>query len=832
MKHEILSYLKDRILILDGGAGSVLQEQGLKPGVLPETLNIDDPELITGLHQAYLYAGSHVVLTNTFGANSLKFSSEGEYSLERIVKAGIDCAREAVRRIEAGEPLQERYAAYLKGCPHLKGTPARDRKHFVALDIGPTGHLLKPLGDLDFEDAVNVFKKTISAGASCGADLIYIETMNDSYEAKAALLAAKEVCDLPVFVTTVFDEKARLLTGADPGAAVAMLEGLGADAIGMNCSLGPAQMKNIVPEYASYSSIPVIVKPNAGLPHSEGGRTVYDVGPEEFAEHLRGIIEAGANIVGGCCGTNPAFIRLLANVASEMPQHLPEDKGYSVISSYTHAVYFDKKPVLIGERINPTGKKKFKEALRNHDIDYIIGEGLKQEAAGTDALDVNVGLPEIDEPSLMEEVVCELQSVLSLPLQIDTTNPEAMERALRRYNGKALINSVNGREDVMKTVFPLAKKYGGVIVSLTIDESGIPDTAQGRIDIVNKIVRTAESYGIAKKNLIIDPLAMAVSSDDYAAKVTLDTLRRIHDELGMKTILGVSNVSFGLPAREIATSIFFTMAMQSGLSAAIMNPMSVEMKKAYHSFVMLSGLDKQCTGYIEFATNIPAPTAAAAPAASTAPAPEDGAGDDELAKAVTKGLKTKAEELARLKLSDTDPLDIINKSLIPGLDTAGKGFEKKTMFLPQLLMSAEAAKAAFAVIKEFMDAKGLGDAKKGPIVLATVKGDIHDIGKNIVKVLLENYGYEVIDLGRDVPPEVIVETVVEKNIKLVGLSALMTTTVPSMDETIKLLRPVAPDCKVCVGGAVLTPEYAQMVGADRYCKDAMETVDYAKEIFG
>jgi 5-methyltetrahydrofolate--homocysteine methyltransferase len=833
----IMDHIRSRVTFFDGGTGSVLQELGLAPGALPECWNIDHPEEIISLHQSYFEAGCNIIKTNTFGANILKFpDTDGAYTLEAVVTAAIANAKEARRRVEAGEPLMGPLADALSHADPLSGTPAGKRAHYIALDIGPTGKLLKPLGDLDFEDAVGVFAKTIEIGARQGVDLILIETMNDSHEAKAALLAAKEHSQLPVFVTTVYDEGAKLLTGANPAAMTAILEGLRADALGMNCSLGPEQMLGIVPELVKYASAPVVVNPNAGLPRSENGKTVYDVHPAEFARLVSQIVDLGAHVVGGCCGTTPAHIRALVNAAQDKPQHEIADKGLSLIASYTHAVELGKQPILIGERINPTGKKRFKQALREHDMDYIIGEGLKQQANGAHALDVNVGLPEIDEPALMVDVVKELQAVLDLPLQIDTTDLSAMEQALRIYNGKALVNSVNGKQEVMHSVFPLVQKYGGIVVALTLDEGGIPETAEGRIRIAEKIYETAAAYGIAKKDIIIDPLAMAVSSDDQAALATLQTLKAIHDDFHGNTILGVSNISFGLPQREIITSIFFTMAMQNGLSAAIMNPAAAEMMKAYTCFCTLSGYDAQCMHYIDYASNlVPVQTNQA----SAAPTPASGGTDllrfegaaDELAFAIQKGLKSQAEDATKKLLENTDALSIINSYLIPALDVVGKGFEAKTVYLPQLLMSADAAKSAFGVIKDFLSASGMAGEKKGTIILATVKGDIHDIGKNIVKVLLENYSFDVIDLGKDVPPETISKVCVEQHVELVGLSALMTTTVPSMAETIELLRKEAPWCKVCVGGAVLTQEYADMIGADRYCKDAMETVAYAQEIF-
>lgn len=834
---NIMEHISSRMTFFDGGTGSVLQELGLAPGELPERWNIDRAEEIISLHQSYFAAGCNIIKTNTFGANILKFPDDkGPYSLESIVTAALNNAKEARRRAESNEPVRGALANCLSSSAPLSGIPAAARAHYIALDIGPTGKLLKPLGDLDFEKAVEIFAKTIRIGAAKGADLILIETMNDSHEAKAALLAAKENCGLPVFVTTVFDESAKLLTGADPAAMTAILEGLRAGALGMNCSLGPEQMMGIVPELVRNASIPVIVNPNAGLPRSENGKTVYDVTPDDFAALVGKIADLGANVVGGCCGTTPAHIRALVNAVQDKPQHVIADKDISLIASYTHALELGKKPVLIGERINPTGKKRFKQALRDHDIDYIINEGLKQQANGAHALDVNVGLPEIDEPAMMLDVVKELQAVLDLPLQIDTTDLAAMEQALRIYNGKALINSVNGKQEVMHSVFPLVKKYGGVVVALTLDEDGIPETAEGRIRIAQKIYDTAATYGIKKKDIIIDPLAMAVSSDDTAAVATLETLKTIHDEFHGNTILGVSNISFGLPQREIITSVFFTMAMQNGLSAAIMNPAAAEMMKAYTCFCTLAGYDRQCMHYIDYASGLlpvsasPAPTTPAVLQPADTPHFEGAAG--ELAFAIQKGLKSQAELATQKLLETTDSMTIINDYLIPSLDVVGKGFEAKTVYLPQLLMSADATKAAFAVIKERLAANGEAGEKKGTIILATVKGDIHDIGKNIVKVLLENYSFDVIDLGKDVPPETISRVCVEKHVLLVGLSALMTTTVPSMEETITLLRRDAPWCRVCVGGAVLTQEYADMIGADRYCKDAMDTVAYAQEVFG
>ena len=818
-KKNICELTKERLLFFDGGTGSVLQEQGLQPGELPERWNMTHAEEIQSLHYNYFLAGANIIKTNTFGANSLKFSDD---ELDEILSQAMKHAKEARRRVEQ-EPI-----AIDALTPD--GIDVAEEPHYIALDIGPTGKLLEPLGDLAFEDAVAVFAKTIKKGVAYGPDLILIETMNDSYEAKAAILAAKENSDLPIFVTTVYDETAKLLTGADPAAMVAMLEGLRVDALGMNCSLGPRQMASIVPQLVEPASIPVIVNPNAGLPQTKDGITYYDVEPDEFATLVSGFVEQGAGIVGGCCGTTPLHICKLVEACKQAPFCRPKEKNLSVISSHTHAVYFGERPILVGERINPTGKPKLKQALRDKNMDYIIEAGLKQEEQGADVLDVNVGLPEIDEPEMMLSVVRELQSITSLPLQIDTSDYDAMEAALRNYNGKALVNSVNGKKEVMEHIFPLVQKYGGLVVALTIDEGGIPETAEGRIAIVKKIYQTAASYGIQQKDIIIDPLAMSVSSDDHAALATLEALRTIHDEFHGNTILGVSNISFGLPQRDQITSIFFTMAMQNGLSAAIMNPASVEMRKAHTCFCTLKGYDPQCMKYIEFAVNYEAATVKADQPKQNA---QNGASGEKgsLSYAIIHGLKEPAAEATRELLKTEDSLSIINEKLIPALDVVGKGFEEKTVYLPQLLMSADAAKSAFATIKEELEKSGAEQEKKGTVILATVKGDIHDIGKNIVKVLLENYGYEVIDLGKDVAPERVVETCVERHILLVGLSALMTTTVPSMEETICQLREKAPWCKVVVGGAVLNQEYADMIGADFYAKDAMETVAVAQKIF-
>lgn len=805
VKKNILNELGKRIVFFDGGMGTLLQERGLEAGELPENWNLEHPDIIRELHRDYLNAGADIILANTFGANSLKFPD----NLEEIVTTGVQNAKKAVE--ETGG------------------------KGYVALDVGPTGKLLKPLGTLDFEDAVSIFARTIKAGAAAGADLILIETMSDTYELKAAVLAAKENCDLPIMATVIFGENGKMLTGATPEAVTALLEGLDVDAFGMNCGLGPEQMKPFFERLAETASIPLIVNPNAGLPRSENGKTVFDVDPAEFAEDMKAFATGGAWLLGGCCGTTPAHIKALVEACKDITPKPLVDKDLTLVSSYSHAVELGKMPMLIGERINPTGKSKFKQALRDRNMEYILEMGVKQADAGAQILDVNVGLPEIDEPALMKETVYQLQSILDAPLQIDTTDMEAMEQALRIYNGKPMINSVNGKQEIMKEVFPLAKKYGGVVVGLALDEDGIPDTVEGRLAVAEKIYKTAESYGIARKNIVIDALTMTMSTDSNSANITLETVRRIKAH-GGRTVLGVSNISFGLPQREIITSAFFTMAMQAGLSAGIVNPNSQAMMQAYDTFRVLGGYDAQCMSYVEkysamkvVSTTVKAGTADKSEKTGATVGSTSGGMD--LKTCIIKGLKDPAYKVTKKMLEEKEPLEIINNELVPALDTVGKGFEKGTMFLPQLLMSAEAAKAGFAAVKEFMEAKGSNQEKKGTIVIATVKGDIHDIGKNIVRVLLENYGYDVIDLGKDVPPETVVDKVVETHAPLLGLSALMTTTVVNMEETIRQVRAAAPWCKIVVGGAVLTKEYADMIGADYYGKDAMQTVYYAESLF-
>ena len=789
-------YLKNNIVYLDGGLGTLLQAQGLAPGEYPERWNITHPNIVTKIHKDYFDAGSNVVCANTFGANLLKFSHD---ELEEIIASAVNCAKLAQK--QSANPAEK----------------------FVALDLGPSGKLLSPLGDLDFEDAVQIFAQTVKLGVKYGVDLVIIETMNDSYETKAALLAVKENCNLPVIVCNAYGEDKKLMTGATPSAMVALLEGMGADAIGANCSLGPDKLRGVIEELLKHSSVPVVLKPNAGLPKSVNGKTVFDISAREFAEQVTDLIKSGVRVVGGCCGTTPEYIKALYNSSCNLKSVEIIPKCETVVSSYTHAVTFGNSPILIGERINPTGKKRFRQALLENDIDYILSEAVNQQERGVHVLDVNVGLPDIDEVSMLKTAVCELQTVTNLPLQIDTANIAAMEASLRRYNGKAMINSVNGKKESMDAIFPLVKKYGGVVVALTLDDAGIPKTAEGRVEIARKILNEAKKYDIDKKDIIFDTLAMTISADTSSAIATLDALRVIKNKMGCHTSLGVSNVSFGLPVRDAINGVFFALALENGLSAAIMNPYSSDMMKTYYAYRALKNLDENCGDYMsaseEFAQTIALTQAASKSKEESKP---------ELTAAVIKGFKEKAAQITKELLKTTAPLDIVKNELIPALNTVGRGFEEKTVYLPQLLMSAEAAKSAFEKIK---DALPKTDKKaSGTIIIATVKGDIHDIGKNIVKLLLENYGFDVVDLGKDVPPEVIVEKAGELCAKIVGLSALMTTTVPAMEETIKLLKSELPDCKTVVGGAVLTQEYADKIGADKYAHDAMETVRFAQQI--
>lgn len=779
------------MLLFDGAMGTQLQAHGLAAGELPEIWNVTHPEVVKGIHKAYVNAGCDILKTNTFGANALKFVGT-TYTVPQLVRAGVENA-----------------------CAAASTAP---REVLVALDMGPTGKLLQPYGELEFCKAYELYKEQVCAGAD-GADLILIETMGDLYEIKAAVLAAKENSSLPVIVTMIFDAQGKLLTGADIETAVVTLEGFGVDALGFNCGLGPKQMLPFVEKALTYASIPIVVNPNAGLPVCVDGVTSYNVSPAEFKEDLLEIANtAGVWAVGGCCGTSPAHLQAAAVCKSVVPKSVKQ-KNFTAVTSYGKTVTFGEKPVLIGERINPTGKKRLKAALINGDEAYILAEAAAQIDAGAHILDVNVGLPEIDEPTVLEYTVQSLQGITNLPLQIDTSDTEAMARALRIYNGKPLINSVSGKRESMEAVFPLAKKYGGAVVCLTLDESGIPETAEGRISIAERILETAAEYGIAKKNLIFDALALTVSTGAQNANIALRALHEMRYTLGVHTVLGVSNISFGLPKRENINAAFFTLALENGLSAGIINPKSEALMNAYYAFCALKGYDENFETYIRNATD----GAAASVSSAT--------GD--LQSAVEKGLKAEAAAHTKALLQNTVPLEIINTKLIPALDRVGQGFEKGTVFLPQLLMSADAAKAAFDEIKAVLQESGKPDAGQSAhkIILATVQGDIHDIGKNIVKVLLENYGFSVLDLGKDVAPERILETARREQVRLIGLSALMTTTVVNMEKTIALLHREYPECRIMVGGAVLTEDYAARIGADFYSKDAMGSVRYAEKFF-
>lgn len=788
----ILEAIKERRLYLDGGLGSMLQAAGLPEGLLPDLWSIQNPEAVQNVHRQYLEAGCRLITTNTFGTNPQKLAPYG-VTCGEVMAAAVANVRAAMEQVGVTDG-------------------------YVMADIGPTGKLLKPYGDLDFEDAVSLFAESIRGAAQAGADAILIETMSDLYEMKAAVVAAKENCDLPIFASLIFDATGKLLTGGSPRAAVALLEGLGVDVFGINCGLGPNEMAPVFEAFWADSSTPLLLQPNAGLPRSEGGKAVYDVNPADYARQMLPLAPM-ATVMGGCCGTTPAHLKALIDATQDVPLPRVTQKDVCLISSYCQAVALDgKTPVVIGERINPTGKKKLQAALREGDTGYVLNEALTQEEAGSHILDVNVGLPGLDEPEVLTRTMEAIQEVTALPLQLDTSNPEAMERALRRYNGKALVNSVNGKEESLNTILPLVKKYGGGLVCLTLDDDGIPETVEGRVAIAEKIIRRAEALGIPRRELLVDGLTMPVSAGGENANVTLGTLKAAK-AMGVKTALGVSNVSFGLPKRELLNQAFFTMALQSGLDGAIINPKSEPMMGAYRAYCALTGLDDQCQTYME----------AFRDAAPAAPAPKAADGEVTLHQAVCKGLKEAAAAQAKGQAdSGKDILDIINGELVPALDEVGKGFEKGTLFLPQLLMSAEAAKEAFQVLKDYLPpAESAGEPQ---IILATVKGDIHDIGKNIVKVLLESYRFRVLDLGKDVAPETIVETAREKKIPLVGLSALMTTTAPYMEETIRQIRAAGLPCKVVVGGAVITQDYADSIGADHYAPDAMETVHYAQTL--
>ena len=798
---SILNYLGKEILYFDGAMGTRLQAAGLKPGELPEAWNISHGDVVAEIHASYVRAGANILKTNTFGANAIKMQGSG-YSVEDVVLAAFKNARSGFARVSA--------------------EPADAKKQFVALDLGPTGKLLAPYGDLQFEEAVSLYAEIVQAGVKAKADLVLVETMSDSYEAKAAILAAKENSDLPVFVTFTFDKDGKLLNGADVETAMLMAEGLGVDAVGFNCGLGPDLVAKLLPRARRVIGLPLIANPNAGLPVEKDGKTVFTTGPEEFADYMLDVYREGGAVLGGCCGTDPTYIHLVAERTKGLKpipaQQISEEK-ITAVTGYGAPVYFGNEPVLIGERINPTGKPLLKEALRNGDMDYICRLGLEQLDRGAHILDVNTGLPGLNETKTLSKAVTSLQAITPVPLEIDTSNYEAMEKALRLYNGKPLLNSVNGKPESMKKVFPLAKKYGAAVVGLCLDESGIPDTSEGRLAIAEKIIKTAVQYGIDAKDIIIDPLALTVSTDSRNPAIDLAVIKALEAK-GIRTVMGVSNISFGLPNRDAVNSTFFAMSLAAGLSSAIMNPQSERMMEAYHAYCALSGADEGCKEFVSHYAGTPKTKTATA------------VSEYSLYDAIVKGLAEQSGNATKKLLGEHKaPLEIIDEFIIPALNTVGEGFGKKTLFLPQLLMAADAAKAAFDELKKKMQKDTqTGDTRGETIVLAVVKGDIHDIGKNIVKVLWENYGYHVVDLGKDVPAESVVEAVEKHHAKLVGLTALMTTTVAAMEDTINALRKTT-STKVLVGGAVMTQEYADTIGADGYASDAVAAVNYANRVF-
>ena len=800
-------FRQSNTILLDGGMGTMLQAAGLKLGARPEELNITDPALIEGIHGQYAAAGSRIVNANTFGASAHKLAGSA-YTLEQVITAGIENCKRACAPYGA----------------------------LTALDVGPLGELLEPSGTLAFEDAVAEYARIVKAGEAAGADLIFFETYTDLYELKAALLAAKENTHLPILASMSFEAGGRTFTGCTVESFAATARGLGADAVGINCSLGPKEIFPMAKRLAEAvpGNFPVFVKPNAGLPRADGSG--YDITPQLFALQMKPYRELHLFAAGGCCGTTPEFIKLLNGTFAGCTPGRPAHRMPSVLCTPVDTVTVDGITV-VGERINPTGKKRFQQALREGDMNYVLEQAVSQAEAGAQILDVNVGAPGVDEPVLMEQVVKALQSVTSLPLQLDSSNVEALARGLRVYNGKPIVNSTNGEPEKLAAILPLCKKYGAAIVGLAIDEKGIQPKAADRVAIARRITEAALAAGIPREDIYIDCLTLTASAQQEDVLATVQALEACKKELGVRTVLGVSNISFGLPCRTYLNTTFLTMAMYAGLDLAIMNPSSEEMMAAVYAYNVLTNRDKQSTKYIErFADRVPASTALAqaakaAPAANAAEAELTGP-YAALMKAVEKGLKGDAAAHTRALLAEKQPLEVVDEALIPALDIVGAKYEKGTLFLPQLLQAASAAQSAFEEIKTAIAQKGEGSASKGRIVLATVKGDVHDIGKNIVRVILENYGFEVLDLGRDVPVETVVDTVREKDVHLVGLSALMTTTLKSMEETIAALRAAKLDCKIMVGGAVLTPEYAEKIGADWYAKDAKRSADIAKEFFG
>lgn len=782
----------DSFLLFDGGMGTMLQAYGLKGGELPEGLNIKNPDIILKVHKDYVAAGADVITTNTFGANRYKLEGSG-YSLDEVIKSAVKIAREA-----AGDKL-------------------------VAHDIGPIGQLMEPYGTLSFQNAYDAFKEQIVAGTAAGADLIVIETMSDIYEAKAAILAAKENSHLPVICTMTFQADGRTLTGSDPMTMVNIISHLGVDALGINCSLGPEEILPLLSQVLKYSTVPVIVQPNAGLPTLVEGKTFYNISPERFGHYMAEAAIMGAVILGGCCGTTPQHIKAVREAIVGLKPVKPEVKKLTAVSSATTTVLLGEEAKIIGERINPTGKKRLKEALRNADMDFLLREAVAQRDAGAHILDVNVGLPEIDEKAMMVKAVSELQSILNLPLQLDSVSPEVIEAAARICSGRPIINSVNGEEKIMNAIFPIAKKYGCLVVALTLDENGIPEKAEDRLKIAERIVKRAGEFGIDREDIIVDCLVLTASAQQKEVQETIKAVALVKEKLGLKTTLGVSNVSFGLPDRELLNRTFLAMALTSGLDAPILNPMAEAMVNTIRAYNVLWNIDKEAVQYIRSCSTI-----------DVKPAVKEREESYDLKKIIIDGMKEEAAPMVKQLLTELEGMEIVDSYLIPALDVVGQKYESGEIFLPQLIQAAETVKRAFEVIRNNV-LKNEGEVLreyKGKIVIATVKGDIHDIGKNIVKILLENYGFEIYDLGKDVQIERVVEKVKEEKAALVGLSALMTTTVKSMEDTIKALRQHCPDSKVIVGGAVLNEDYAKMIGADFYAKDAGEAVKIARKFYG
>ncbi len=795
--------LKDRlgkeVILFDGAMGTVLQQRGLKAGDVPEKLNIEKSKEIVEIHKSYLKAGAEILTTNTFGANALKME-EIDYSVEEVISAAVENARRAV--VESGIEAA------------------------VALDMGPLGELLEPMGSLTFDEAYNLYQQQVLVGVEAGADLIHIETIADLYEARAAVLAAKENSNLPVFCTLTFEEDGRTFTGGSIRSMISVLEGLGVDGIGLNCSLGPEKLEPLVEEVLQYSKLPVILQANAGLPVMENGETVFKISPAEYFKPLARLYEKGLAVIGGCCGTNEEFISLIAENLKNKKVKEREVIKESLVCSPSQSVDLAGVNV-VGERINPTGKAAFKDALRNGDLDYILKVAVEEVDAGANILDVNIGLPDIDEKEIMVRLIKELQGILDVPLQIDSSDPEVIEAALRYYNGTAIVNSVNGEAEVLEKTLPAVKKYGAAVIGLTMDDNGIPDTAAGRFAVAERIVNKAAEFGISRDKIIIDCLTLTASAQQEGVKETLKALNMVKEKLGVKTTLGVSNVSFGLPARPVLNRTFLSIALYQGLNLPIIDPNDNEMMADVKAAAVLNNIDQGAADYIEYM----AETENKSGSANSAKEIKNESEEKDLQSVIIKGLKSEAARLTEAVLKEKKAIEVVNEYLIPALDIVGERYEKGEIFLPQLVQSAETVKEAFAVLKAEMARTGGGDISKGKIIMATVKGDVHDIGKNIVKTVLENYGYQIIDLGKNVNIKEIVSTVKVNKIKLLGLSALMTTTVKNMEKTIKKVREICPETKIMVGGAVLTADYADMIEADFYARDAKEAAEIAKQIF-